>query len=74
MSAFLNLEGGRIILGVEDNGDITGLTRIPEDTEEWIMGVARAHLQPPVIPYWEKIQWDKSKNHWHSISTVRCSR
>ena len=61
MSAFLNLEGGRIILGVEDNGDITGLTRTPEDTEEWIMGVARAHLQPPVIPYWEKMQWDQAR-------------
>lgn len=61
MAAFLNLEGGHILLGVEDDGTVSGLTRNPKDAEEWVMEVARAHLQPPVIPYWETLGWDDSK-------------
>jgi ATP-dependent DNA helicase RecG len=55
MSALLNVEGGRILLGVEDDGSISGLTREPKAAEEWVMGIGRQNLQPPVIPYWETI-------------------
>lgn len=61
MAALLNLEGGHILLGVEDDGTVLGLTRDPKRAEEWVMEVARTHLQPAVIPYWEKFQWDESK-------------
>ena len=61
MAAFLNLEGGHILLGVEDDGTVSGLTREPKDAEEWVMEAARTHLQPPVIPYWEQFKWDDSK-------------
>lgn len=61
MAALLNLEGGIVLLGVEDNADVTGLTRTPEEAERWVMEVARSHLQPPVIPYWEKVFWEEGK-------------
>mgnify|MGYP005833542231 CR=1 FL=1 len=60
MSALLNLEGGHILLGVDDDGTVVGLTRDPKRAEEWVMEVARTHLQPAVIPYWEKFRWDEA--------------
>ncbi|MBI2880485.1 MAG: putative DNA binding domain-containing protein [Candidatus Tectomicrobia bacterium] len=61
MAGLLNLEGGHILLGVEDDGTISGLTRDTKKAEEWVMEAARTHVQPAVIPYWEKFQWDDSK-------------
>ena len=58
ISCLLNLEGGRILLGVDDDGSITGLTRDPRDTEQWVINICRNNLQPPVIPYWETLQVD----------------
>ena len=55
MSALLNLEGGVILLGVEKDQRITGLTRIRETAEEWVMNIARNNLQPPTIPVWSSI-------------------
>jgi hypothetical protein len=34
MAALLNLEGGHTILGVEDSGAVTGLTRPAKHAEE----------------------------------------
>ena len=56
--ALLNLEGGHILLGVEDDTTVTGLTRDPLKAEEWLMQIARDHIQPAVIPYWETLEWD----------------
>ena len=53
MAALLNLDGGLILLGVEDDGSVSGLRRDPKKREEWVMEVARTHLRPPVIPFWE---------------------
>ncbi len=53
MAALLNLEGGVILLGVEDDGAVSGLRRDPKKREEWVMEVARTHLRPGVIPFWE---------------------
>ncbi|MCY3629625.1 MAG: ATP-dependent DNA helicase RecG [Rhodothermaceae bacterium] len=50
MSALLNLSGGIILLGVEDDGQITGLTRDVKIAEEWVMNIARQNIQPSVIP------------------------
>lgn len=58
MAALLNLEGGHILLGVEDDGSVSGLTRGRVEAEEWVMEAARIHLQPPIIPFWETIPWD----------------
>ena len=56
--ALLNLEGGHILLGVEDDATASGLTREPKEAEEWVMQIARDHVQPAVIPYWETLEWD----------------
>jgi ATP-dependent DNA helicase RecG len=61
MAALLNLEGGHILLGVEKEGMISGLTRAPEKAEEWVMDVARTHLRPAAIPYWETLVWETGK-------------
>ena len=53
IAALLNLEGGRVLLGVEKDGTVSGLTRAPDRAEEWVMQVARDHVQPPMNPYWE---------------------
>ncbi|MXZ55739.1 MAG: ATP-dependent DNA helicase RecG [Gammaproteobacteria bacterium] len=52
MSALLNLSGGFILLGVENDGQITGLTRSRETVEKWAMDIALQNVQPAVIPVW----------------------
>ena len=58
MAALLNLESrGRILLGVEADGSVSGLTREPAKTEEWVMEAARTHLRPSATPFWETFPW-----------------
>lgn len=57
MAALLNLEGGHILLGVEDDRTVTGLTRDSKKAEEWVMETARTHLRPAAIPFWETFDW-----------------
>ena len=61
MAALLNLEGGHILLGVEKDRTVSGLTREPEKAEEWVMEIARTHLRPAAIPYWETIEWEPGR-------------
>ena len=61
MVAFLNLEGGHILLGVEKDQTVSGLTRDRGKAEEWVMQAARMHIQPGAIPYWETIDWDGTR-------------
>ena len=42
--AFSNLSGGMVLLGVEDNGTISGITRAA--LEEWIMTACRDKIRP----------------------------
>ena len=51
--AFANVQGGRILLGVEDSGQISGLQR-PE-TQEWVLNVFRDKVHPQNIPFYEEI-------------------
>jgi len=60
IAALLNLEGGIILLGVEDDGNISGMTRERQHAEQWVLNVCRNNLYPSVIPYWETIRWDES--------------
>lgn len=50
--AFLNLKGGCLVLGVDDDGSITGLTRA--NAEEWVMNICAHQIHPRVIPYYEE--------------------
>jgi len=61
LAALLNFEGGHILLGVENDGTVSGLTRDPPKAEEWIMEVARTHLRPGAIPFWETLDWGGGK-------------
>lgn len=51
--ALANLQGGRILLGVEDNGQITGLQR--PAPQEWVLNVFRDKVHPQIIPFYEEI-------------------
>jgi len=57
--ALANFEGGYIVLGVEDNGAVAGITR--DRIEEWVMEICRTHVQPSLIPFFELISWDQLK-------------
>jgi ATP-dependent DNA helicase RecG len=66
--AFANLQGGRVLLGVEKNRTVFGLTRFDPDTgtgdtlrtydrlEEWVMQACRDKIRPEIIPYFEVIR------------------
>ena len=56
IASLANLEGGYILLGVEDDGAVTGLIR--PDIEEWVMNISSDNIQPPIIPYFEVLLWD----------------
>lgn len=60
--ALLNLEGGYILLGVEDDSSVSGLIRRSEEAEEWVMNIARDRVDPAgFIPYWEAFEWEQDK-------------
>lgn len=61
MAALLNIEGGHILLGVENDSTVIGLARDPKSVEEWVMEVARTHVRPAAIPYWETSEWEEGK-------------
>jgi ATP-dependent DNA helicase RecG len=52
--AFSNLSGGMVLLGVDDNGRISGLTRT--NLEEWVMTTCRDKIRPGIIPFFEIIR------------------
>lgn len=52
--AFANFNGGRVLLGVDDDGVITGLTRA--DLEHFVMNACRDKIRPELIPYFEIIR------------------
>jgi len=52
--AFANLSGGMVLLGVEDDGSISGITR--PNLEEWIMNICRDKIRPPIIPFFETLR------------------
>lgn len=52
--AFANLRGGRVILGVDDDGSMVGVTR--DRLEEWVMTTCRDKIRPELIPYYEIIR------------------
>ena len=67
--ALSNLEGGMILLGVEDGGAITGLVR--QNLEEWVMNVCRDKIRPAIIPFFEIVRDVRDSN---DIAIVRVTR
>lgn len=52
--AFLNAFGGTLLLGVEDDGSISGITR--PDIGEWVTNLCRDKIRPEIIPRIEVIR------------------
>ena len=61
MAALLNFEGGCILLGVEDDGAVSGLTRSREKAERWVMDIARNNIRPAVVPSWSSVTFDDGR-------------
>ena len=55
--AFLNLRGGKIFIGVSDDGKIVGVDEKEiKNIEERIMNICRSVVQPEIIPVYEKVK------------------
>jgi ATP-dependent DNA helicase RecG len=53
--AFANLQGGRVLIGVEDDGAVSGLRR--PDLETWVMDtVFGRFVHPMILPLYEEIE------------------
>lgn len=58
--ALANLQGGRILLGVADEGSIVGVQR--SDIETWIMDtVFGRYVHPLIRPFYEEVRLDDGK-------------
>lgn len=55
--ALVNFQGGKIFLGVDDDGSISGLQR--SDIEEWVMNVISEKVHPAILPFYEEIKIDE---------------
>ncbi|MGK5095519.1 RNA-binding domain-containing protein [Deltaproteobacteria bacterium TL4] len=54
--AMANLQGGVILLGVEDDGSVSGISR--KNLEEWVMDtVFGRYIHPAIIPHYQELQW-----------------
>lgn len=67
--AFSNLSGGMVLLGVENDGGISGLTRT--DLEEWVMTLCRVKIKPPIIPFFEIV---RNLEPGKDVAVVRVTR
>jgi ATP-dependent DNA helicase RecG len=57
--AFANLRGGRIFLGVEEDGSVSGLQRA--NAQEWVLNVFRDKVHPQIIPFYEEINLENKR-------------
>jgi len=57
--ALSNFNGGKIFIGIEDDGTITGIQR--DNLQEWVMNVFRDKVHPMIIPFYEEIEVDDKK-------------
>ncbi len=55
--ALANLQGGRVLVGVEDDGSISGITR--PNLEHWVMDtVFGRYIHPQILPFYEEVALD----------------
>jgi ATP-dependent DNA helicase RecG len=58
--ALANFQGGRVLLGVEDDGTITGIQR--GNLEHWVMDtVFGRFVHPMILPFYEEVKVDDQK-------------
>ncbi len=65
--ALANFQGGRILLGIDDDGTFTGIQRA--QLERWVMDtVFGRYVHPMIIPFYEEVQADG--HHRVAVITV----
>lgn len=52
--ALTNFQGGSVLLGVEDEGVVSGIVR--QNLEEWVMQACRDKVRPEIIPFYEVVR------------------
>ena len=53
--ALANFQGGRVLLGVEDDGSVSGVRR--PDLERWVMDAVFGQVvHPMILPYYEEVE------------------
>src|SRR3990167_7800836 len=58
--ALANFQGGKLLLGVEDDGSISVIHR--EDLETWVMDtVFGRYIHPLILPFYEEVEFDDGK-------------
>ena len=57
--AMANFQGGRVLLGVEDDGTVSSIQR--PDLEEWVMNIFQNKIHPMILPFYEKVKLDDGK-------------
>jgi ATP-dependent DNA helicase RecG len=67
--AFSNLSGGVVLLGVDDDGSIPGLTR--PSLEEWVMTACRDKIRPAIIPFFEIV---RDVDQGRDVAVLRVTR
>lgn len=64
--SFLNVAGGTLLLGVEDDGTISGTTR--DRLDEWVAELCRRKIEPPIIPF---LSWARDVEPGKHVLAVR---
>ncbi len=67
MVALANARGGRLLLGVEDDGDVSGVVR--PDLDEWVVTIGRDKVRPPLEPFVEIVR-DVSTDRDVAVVTI----
>ncbi len=67
--AFLNLDGGVVLLGIEDDGTVSGTSR--PNLEEWVAELCRTKIEPPIVPH---LAWVRGVEPGKDILIVRVSQ
>jgi ATP-dependent DNA helicase RecG len=58
--AMANFQGGKLLLGVENDGTVSGIQR--PNLEEWVMNVMQDKIHPLILPFYEEIKLDEEKS------------
>ena len=67
--ALANFQGGRILIGVDDDGMITGIQR--DDLERWVMDTVFGRIvHPMILPFYEEIRVDDQ----HRVAVITISQ
>ena len=54
--AMLNFQGGMVLLGVEDDGTVSGVQR--DNLEEWVMNTIQSKIHPMLLPFYQEVKLD----------------